>query len=200
MTIKNKINSSSDAFLCGLFLAITIGVFGPLVLYLANINEFWFSIRDIWWITAIGGITLLILAYSISFLLRGKIRDFYVCFIFGLAMSFYLQGNFFNIDYGVLDGEKINWGQYTNVSIINTILWLLCLAAPFILYVLLPKRFGQIIKSVSVFIVLIQVITLGTLFLTTDLSRDETETYLTDEGKFQLSNKNNTVVFVLDAY
>lgn len=200
MTIKNKINSSSDAFLCGLFLAITIGVFGPLVLYLANINEFWFSIRDIWWITAIGGITLLILAYSISFLLRGKIRDFYVCFIFGLAMSFYLQGNFFNIDYGVLDGEKINWGQYTNVSIINTILWLLCLAAPFILYVLLPKRFGQIIKSVSVFIVLIQVITLGTLFLTTDLSRDETETYLTDEGKFQLSNKNNTVVFVLDAF
>ena len=85
------------------------------------------------------------------------------------------------------------------ISIINTILWLLCLAAPFILYVLLPKRFGQIIKSVSVFIVLIQVITLGTLFLTTDLSRDETETYLTDEGKFQLSNKNNIVVFVLDA-
>ena len=82
MTIKNKINSSSDAFLCGLFLAITIGVFGPLVLYLANINEFWFSIRDIWWITAIGGITLLILAYSISFLLRGKIRDFmYVLYL-----------------------------------------------------------------------------------------------------------------------
>ena len=61
-----------NSILVPLFLTVTFGVFGPLSLYITNINEFWFSINDIWLITVLVGSGLFILGFGISFCLVRK--------------------------------------------------------------------------------------------------------------------------------
>lgn len=197
---NTKHNVKTNGIFAPLFFASTLGIFGPLVLYITNINEFWFSIADIWWIAALGGLVLFTLCFGISLVFKGKGKEIYICIIFGLALGFYIQGNFINVDYGVLDGESIDWNSYTGVAIANTIVWLICTASPFILRHFLPKYFKQVIRSISIFVILIQVITLGVLFLTTDFSHNNTDTYITTEGEFDLSENKNIVIFVLDAF
>ena len=54
-----------------------------------------------------------------------------VLFVIGLAL--YIQGNYANIDYGVLDGREIVWGEYLVYAILDSAGWLVLLAGGIIL-------------------------------------------------------------------
>lgn len=56
-----------------------------------------------------------------------------------------------------------------------------------------------VLNFLSIGILVVQIITLCTLFVVTDHS-PSTECQLTNRGRFQLSQNENTIIFVLDAY
>ncbi len=182
------------------FIAITFGIFGPLGLYITNINEFWFSIGDIWWIALLGGLLLFAVCFGVNLIFKDKKREICACLIFGVSLGFYIQGNWVTTDYGILDGKNINWSAYADIAIINTMIWVICFMLPFVLRHFLPEYWKKIIKYAAIFFVLIQIITLGTLLMTTNLSQNDSDTYLTTDGQFELSKNENIVIFVLDAF
>lgn len=200
--MDNKMTIKSTKLIVCSFLAITLGVFGPLELYLTNINEFWFSIKDICWIVLLGGVFIFLASYLPGLVLKGKTRELYLCLLFGLGLGFYLQGNFINADYNVLNGESIDWSAYTGVATVNTLFWLLCLAIPFIIRYVASDQWKNIIKYTSVVIIITQIVTLCVLGITTDFSKreDKNDFYLTTEGQFSLSKKQNIVIFILDSF
>lgn len=183
------------------FLVFTFGVFGPLGLFISNYKEFFFSVDDIWWICLLASAAGMSVLLGIGALFRGKARSLYTFLLFGLALGLYLQGNWVHTQYGVLNGT-IDWSDYASVTLPNTLLWIACLATPFLLYWLLPKSWKMAVVIVSLGIVLTQTLTLGYLFATTDLEVDRStgNCSFTNQGEFELSQNDNIVVFVLDCY
>lgn len=197
---KKLENNCISGLWVSLFIAVTFGIFGPLGIYLTNISEFWFSIGDIWWIVLLGGLLLFLVFFCMSFMFKGRGREIFVCLIFGASFGFYVQGNWINIDYGLLDGKNIDWSKYTGAAIMNTLIWVLCIILPFAFRLIIPRLWKSIIKYMVLFLVLLQVVTLGTLLVTANINQNDSDTYLSTEGEFSLSKNKNIVIFILDAF
>ena len=178
-------------------LAFTLCFFGPLDLFFNNYEEVWFHLHDI-----IGGVvcTALIVFAAATLagtLLRGKLHSIYVALLFGGTLGLWVQGSFMNINYGILDGTDVNWGAYTGYGIVNTLIWAVCILLPLLLMLALKeKKMRPVLIFLSCALILMQ----GTSLVVSRLNYEnpaETAT-LTTDGIWELSRKENTIVFVVD--
>ncbi len=200
---SKKINRAEflEMLLPSLFLSFTFFLFGPVELYISNITEFWFSFGDVLWPSMLVGIFSCGILLLVGSLLRGRWREYYFCLLMGIAIALYVQGNFVKIDYGVLDGRAIPWENYTSVAIWNTLLWIACIVLPFIGRLSFRKQYKTGIAMVAGCVLLVQMITLGTLLATTDFKKNEDNNfYLSTKNLFTVSKNKNIVIFVLDTF
>ena len=63
-------------------------------------------------------------------LITKKIYNIYAAVIFGGALAAYVQGNFLNPDFGVLNGRQIQWSQFRVNGIISTVVWIALIVVP----------------------------------------------------------------------
>lgn len=199
MKREGLLNKIKEAVPYSMLLCFTFFVFGPIQLYLSNHSEFWFKLRHILPMVIISFLVTFISVTLILIFISQKIKKYISAGVFGLGFALYLQGNFINYDYGVLDGTEIDWGSYGMLGTLNTFIWVLCIFVPVILAHFLPKQLKKATTWISLFIIGIQVITVGTLFITTDLTRSS-QIAVTEEGMLSLSEEKNLVVFVLDTF
>lgn len=199
MKREKLLNRIKEAIPYSLLLSFTFFIFGPLQLFISNNNEFWFKLEHILPMIIISFLISLVLSTTILIVLSQNIRKYIAAVIFGLGFALYIQGNFINFDYGVLDGTEIDWGSYGVLGALNTVIWLLCIFAPVVLTHFWPERLKKVTSWISLFIIGIQVITVGTLLATTDLSKNSSVS-VTENGMFSLSKEKNLVVFVLDTF
>lgn len=182
---------------CSLLFSFTFCVFAPIELYFSNAGEFWFGVGDL-----IAGIVIVFLTawamlFGLCMLLRGKGRGITCAIIFGLAVMMYLQGNFLNPSYGVLNGESIDWSRYTGYAVWNTALWVL-VPVLCVFFVLWKNRaFVGASRFVCVVLTLMQLVTLVTVSLETPKEK-KTNYCFTKKDEFNLSAKQNIVFFILD--
>lgn len=170
-------------------LVFTFCIFGPFQIYITNVSELFFSFGDIWWICALTALVSGAVIIGIGLLLKGKLREFYCCALWGLALALYIQGNFILTDYGTLDGS-IDWGNYRGVGIWNSILWIALITLPFLLYQFVPQLWKFARNYAALVILGMQVVTLCTLFLTVD-GDSNSNFQLTNRGKLELSKNEN---------
>lgn len=186
------------------FLSFTFCVFGPLQMYVTNAAEFFFSISDIWWLCLLCGGILFLCLIAIGFLIPGNWREKYFLLLFGIALAFYIQGNYIPMKYGTLNGEKVDWSAYTQTDVASTLLWFFCLIIPPFIkrFFKRSENYRSAINYISLGIISVQVITLAALYINVDVrSMEEDKSHqLSTEGEFQLSENENIVVFILDAY
>lgn len=195
------VKKNSTLLLSILLLTITVTVFGPIELYFTNYEEFWFTPIDTLIIIAI----LLVAGGTVftgaGFLLRGKARDLYGCILFIAGVVLYIQGNYININYGVLNGEEIDWSVYTVYAVLNTLGWMLFVGIAIFMWIHKRNLFHKIQKYVSLWILAIQLVTIITLFVTTEVSdMEKSGYYLSDEGIYEVSSKENIIIFILDEF
>ena len=113
---------------------------GSVRVFLGNAEEFSFSYRDI--------ITSCILLFAIAFivfsvilfLVGAKIRVLITSLTISLTFGLYTQGNWINADYGLLNGNKINWNDYKIYNIINIAFWIFIIILPFLLLLILKRE------------------------------------------------------------
>ena len=194
--IKNNID-----WLVGIcFMLMTLAVFGPLELYLTNSGEFWFDFSEMLKISGILTVVLGVILFSIGLIFRGKARSLYSAIVFVAALCLYIQGNFLNIDYGVLDGRTIDWSSYTRHAVINTSSWLVCITSFFFLRKKKPVIFERVATVLSLFIVAIQILTLGVLVINEPSVSENKSTNITIDHMMEVGSKDNIVIFVLDSF
>lgn len=141
-----------------------------------------------------------VICILIGVVLPKKLSHVYMLLLFGLALGLYIQGNFVNTDYGVLDGSAINWGRYTKTAIVNTALWGACLFVPLFISAIWPKAVKRGIFFLSLGLVASQLLSLCILGMTSNIGRNtEQDRYLSTEGLHE-TGKENVIIFVLDHF
>lgn len=188
-------------FLSVLLLTMTVAIFGPLELYFTNYEEFWFASRDIGIVVAFLAGSCFVASITIGLLLRGRGRELYSSILFALGLALYIQGNYANINYGILDGKSIDWSAYPIYAALDTAGWLILFIVIMFLWFQKRSLFYKVQSIGALWIIAIQIVTLIILILTTDaLKIEKSNYYLSNEGMYEVSSNENIIVFVLDSF
>ena len=181
------------------FFCSTLLVFGPLSLYVGGNDEMWFSFRSLLLpvtLVALGGFILLAATLSLP---KGIIHKLLCCLCFGVGLGLYIQCGYFNISYGsgVLDGSQIAWKDYTTYGAIDSAMWAACLALPFAVYMVFKRSWRHILMIAAAFIILLQAGGLAVSLYQNQNTLDKLSHEVTVEGMYDLSEKDNTLVFIM---
>ena len=181
-----------------IFLIFTFAIYMPSSLFISNIDDFALDYIKIVPLIALVSVAVLVIVYIIGLIIPLK-RLFYsyVLLVFSLAVGFYIQGNFLNPAFNSLNGKEIAWSEYKINGIISVIAWILVFVVPQVVYAIKENIMSLIVKWGSLFVTAMQLVSLVVLLLTTHkvVSNDFA---VTKNGEFELSSKNNTIMFVVD--
>ncbi len=125
-----------------------------------------------------------------------------MCTLFGLSLCLYVQGNFINADYGVLDGRMIDWSQYLGREIKDAALWLAILALPVVIMFIKPNIGRKCIQYGSYLLLAIQLSAVMIMLIVNNGGQGTAgiKKTLTTEGLDEISENRNVIVFVLDTF
>ncbi|MDR0558047.1 MAG: hypothetical protein LBG43_09355 [Treponema sp.] len=196
--IFNAAKNQGTFLLAALLLVFTFFIFGPGDLYFGNAQELWFSITDILPIIVIAGIAAFTVLNVVYFVMPDKAKSFFAAFVWGIGVALYMQGNFLQIRYGLLDGQEIDWNAYAGYGVVNTIVWAVFIISPLTLCAFKSNVLKKIIVFSSCIIIAVQAVTLVFLGVTADTKKNNV--VVTTEGMYTLSKNKNIIVFILDGF
>lgn len=117
--------------------------------------------------------------------------------------SFYVQGNYIPRNYGVLNGTEIDWSNYSGYGIASVVLAFLCILLWIFSLIRFKDKIYSIGKYLCIFIILIQFITIGVVWIqesVTDNEYDQGKFVVTNKDMLELSENNNIIIFLLDTF
>lgn len=199
---SRKKGNRLPVLIVAVFFSFSLFIYGPIELYLTNINEFWFDLSQFWFICVGLCVLVTVILYIIGCKIPLWVQNIYVGAIFGFSLLMYIQSNFLNLDLGVMNGGTVDWGTYRIDFIINFAIWILVICVCICLYNEKNLWVKKLVKYLAVCITLIQATTMMVLLLTTksDIDKSEVSYYVSDKGIYELSTDENIVVFLLDMF
>lgn len=143
-------------------------------------------------------------------LLKEKYGNKVNALIFGVDVAVYIQVMFLNRNLGQTDMEVINWMDYKWSMLLGVIVWAAIIAISLRFSKKNEKGFGEVVKAGSIFLIILQIVSIIYLFISIggwsgQVNSKATDAYvncnyyLTNEGQFEVS-KNNVVLFILDTF
>lgn len=183
------------------FLAFTFCVYAPMEMYLANQDEFWFSLADMWWIPVLTGIIVFICITILGCFLKGGVLRIYETLVFGGGIALYLQGNFLSLNIGVQNGAKIYWSQYHQRFMINLFLWVGIIGIPVLFSLWKKGKAERVFLWISAFLTATQAVALVIMMIPAIISPIKKEMgFFSDKGCYSLGKDKNIIVFLLDMF
>ena len=203
------ISENELAFLIIFALALMIGLFIPIEIYIKNSRQLWFNLKDIvkyFFIDTVRYIAILFIIYFVCW--RKKVRLVYLSVLMGVFLGVFFQSYIIGLDYGSFDGHEIKWETYTAEGIANTIIWLFFLILPSLCYYRTRYnvvKFKKIVKPILFCFVLIQSVVLLIILIKNPIQKDIVYEngkagILTTKNMFTVSSKDNIIIFLLDSF
>lgn len=174
-------------------------LYGMFELYFNNSGEFWFTFGQMAGTVLPAFAAAVVVLLLIGLVLPSRIRYIYLVLLFAIGIAMYIQGNILRTDFGLLNGEDIPWEEFSTDNTISIIMWLVVMVGVLLFALLKKHLFCSVMPYVSMGICLVLTITLITVGLPNLSQEKKTQGVLTKKGEFELSEKENTVVFLLDA-
>lgn len=188
-----------------LLLTFTFFLFAPTEIFFVNKDEFLFGIQDViglflgvFLVSTVGLLLTYVMIESKFSEKNPVIGDLFLGIIFSLGFMFYLQGNVIGVSYGLLDGAQINWEEYGWFAISNVGVWVALFLIVICFYLEKRKIFEFLICKLSVYVVLVLLLTLGSVFVIYGTEETAVTALSTTKGQFELSSDENIVVFLID--
>lgn len=175
--------------------------FGPIELVAFSGDFLSYSYRDIIGIMALAAVLLCAVATLLISLLKGKLFNYIVTFVFASTVGGYLQALFLNGNLGSLNGDAISWDQMKAELFINMFVWALVFLACYSILYLNRDLWKKLVVFGSALLVVMQAAPLvGILTGMYEDSRENaiSEYALLDHGMYEFSSQKNILVFVLD--
>ncbi|MBQ3284853.1 MAG: hypothetical protein IJH40_04340 [Ruminococcus sp.] len=181
------------------FFTSTLLIYAPLSLYVSGNDEMWFSFRSLLSPVFVVSLLGMIVMTALLSLPKRGIHKILCCLVFGVSLGLYIQCGFFNISYGsgVLDGSQIAWKDYTTYGAIDSAMWAACLALPFAIYMVFKRSWRHILMVSAIFIILLQIGGLSVNLYQNQNSLNKLSHEVTVDGIYELSEDDNTLVFML---
>ena len=121
--------------------------------------------------------------------------------LFAITITGYIQSMLLNGHMVAMDGGKQTW-QGAQLWV-NALIWVILVAGILILKTLIHKDVAKVYRAISIYLCLVQVVSLGFLSVTTYIKNDnadDADWILSTDGALELHPDNNVLVFVLDWY
>lgn len=180
-------------------LVVTLVIFCPSSLFLANISEFAISYSKVLPVILTTAILVAVTCFiGAALLWNERLCRHYRALIGSVALGFYVQSNFLNPDMPELNGTEVNWSDFKMSGIISIIVWLILIVGFQLFTVWKADIFGKFSKYLSYFVSAVQLVSLVVLILTTPKS-SASNVVLTKEDVFTVGTQENVIVFVLDS-
>lgn len=177
-------------------LTLTLSLLGPLQLYYTNVLNFPYYFADIWHFFVIITLICTIVLSSGALLLKEALHKKAISFIFILAFLFWLQGNIILVNYGLLDGKEINWGDYKLYGILDTIIWLALLVIGY----MKSEFIYKLIKKASLGLIIVQTISILITGFQAPEQPEWKQYTIEEKDKYTFSKKKNVIILVLDTF
>lgn len=200
--MKNQIKRAfADSFIQCLLTSLSFGLLGPVSLYISNQSEFSFYLTDILLALILcTGLCFAVLMAVCVLIRNEKARAVVTACILGIGIGFYVQSSFLSGGYGQLNGLEIDWAAMWQRGIVNTLVWVACIALPVFLTLYFKNNRIKIQKVVAAILLGVQIVACLLLVLTAEkVSLSDEFTISTDEA-FTLSQNDNVVVFLMDNF
>lgn len=191
------------AFLSCFFLFFTLFMVAPYELVASNGRDLLFQLDAIWAPMAIFTAILTVVVALVMSALRGKVFDIAFASVTALGVACWIEAMFLNTRLPIADGAFLFWPDFTDMFIISTIAWVVIIAA--IIALMVKKK--PIARVVCTFLcaalIIMQAVGVASLSFAPQQKGPEEfwdGNYTTQEGMYDLSDKSNVVVFVLDMF
>ena len=207
LDIKQKLLPSA---LLALAIPLTVCVFGPFDIYYGNMGEFRYSLIDFLPLCAIAAFLIAAIIFGVLLLVRGKAYNIISGFILGTAVLLFVQRSFMNMGVDALVGDGVGtYGVDIVPLTVNTAIWIIGIGGAITATVILSKKHGEIIETVTVIAMItligMQGVSMAIYSITTDVwvkadQRNQTTDVLSFEGIDSFAEENNVVVFIVDRF
>lgn len=184
-----------------LFISFTFFVAGPIGLYLSNTSEFWFSLWQMLPALLLSFVCGTLLALGILSVFPKQWYKRMLVFAFGLGVAIYVEGNFLVQDYGLLNGNAIEWEAFSKWAVIDTLIWIVISGGMLLLAHFLRRWTEKLVQYGSLFLVAVQAVALViSIVPNTKELTGKSDYLLTTENLSTVSDKENIIVFMLDTF
>lgn len=184
-----------------IFLLFTGLFFSPLEVYLANYNEFIFSLPQIWWILFLVSLIPAILLSLFFALLPKAWYFFFNFFSFAFGFCFWFQAMALNGKLSSFTGDSVVFSpslMLSNLLIWISIICLICFLFSFFLKKTGSEKIMSVLSGTATAFIIIQSVGLIPAILSRPDDNTLKTSYFSSEGEFELSSGTNLIYFVLD--
>lgn len=179
-------------------------VWGSMEVYTGNAGNFRFSYLDaslrLWPVCLLCTAALMLLLS----LLPGRAFHAGLALVTAFCIVSYVQNAFLNLDLGLLDGEEVDWAQYTAHGWRNLALWIILLLGLTALLLLLKKHTAQAALLCSGVLLAMQFAAFAAVsvqHLASGADEQKKNTcVLSGENQFTVSAQDNIIVILLDYF
>lgn len=197
------------SLIVAVFCGFTLGIVAPVETIVgADSNDLMFGVGDILPDLVIFVlICAFVLALVVS-LFSGRAFSIILALVFAIGFCCYLQAMLMNAGLPAADGREINWwGDYRGIMLLSLVVWLVLIMASAVLSFIFQKQSKIAFCVMSLALILVQGVGIASLFMDSAFATDsdrgkmgQGRTFVTETGLFEVSEKNNVIVFVLDYY
>ncbi len=189
------------SILAAVALPFAVLICGVGEIYLNNSAEFLFVLSDFWPLSIGLGIAIFAVLALVLRFLKGKAFHVVFSLLVWLALMSYVQGSFLNFGMNSLGADELAGGVGIGLVILDLAIWLLT-GVGFVLAALLVRdkqTLGMLATVALVMVIAVQAVNLALAFVGSE-EKEKTETVLTTENMFEVSEGDNVIVFLLDRF
>ncbi len=192
------------ALLSAFALSFTLFLFGPLDLTYISRTYIRCTILDLAPFCCLFWLITFAALFIPAAVIGGKIHSFLVSAYCGLTLGFYIQGNYLNIDLGVLDGDTVSWQNYGDNALLNYAVWFVILLIPFLFHYFSRKAWKNFVMLASLAVIVMQgsslAVKMAGQYKTDHSGSGGGKSYvLSMADQYVFSPNENVVVFLMDA-
>jgi len=187
--------TASAIFLVSVLLAANLAIVGPRTLYTANATEFAASYWSVLWMLVVATAAITVVLVVLQCATPRRVRSRAVVLVFSLAVLAWIQGNWLVGNFGLLDGDALDFDAEAGGAARDTVLWI----GGIVVAQLFHRALAPHVRAIAGIFLAVQL-----LALPFDLeSRDRSSTapapaLIADDAIFEFSSGTNIVLLILD--
>ena len=168
-------------------------------IFVANTMFFDYTVPQVMLTVGVSALIVFALLFGLSFLLKGRLLNWYLSLLTGLSAGAYIQSIFMNSSVGVLDGTEVLWVDLATEAVIGLGVWGIILFIFFAIEQFSKKAWTYAVGFISVLLCVMQLASSVGVFFISEID-EKSIISPTRAGEFELSDKHNVIVLAIDSF
>ncbi len=168
-------------------------------IFVANTMFFDYTVSQVMLPVGISALIVFAVLFGLSFIMKGRLLNWYLSLLVGLSLGAYVQSIFMNSSVGVLDGTEVLWKDLATEAVIGLAVWGLILFLLFALQQFSKKIWTYAVGFLCVLLSVMQLASSVGIFFISEID-EKSNIQATRVGEFDLSDKHNVIVLAIDSF